>query len=63
MTDNSVTLSREQVRNIINALTGIGNLARGLAAKSGNVAELYAVMSNIAVIETTLIAMPPANSN
>jgi hypothetical protein len=60
---NSVTLSREQVQEISNALRGIGNLANGLTPKSGNVAELYAVMSNLAVIQANLAGMPRANSN
>jgi hypothetical protein len=63
MTDNSVTLSREQVREIFKALDGIGNLIKGLAPKSGNVGELYAVMSNLAVIQANLIGMPRVNSN
>ena len=63
MTDDKVTLSREQVSNIFKALGGIGNLVKGLVPKSGNPAELYAVMSNIAVIQATLTGMPRVNSN
>lgn len=62
MTGN-VTLSREQVTEISNALRGIGNLVKGLAPKSGNVSELYAIMSNIAVIQANLTGMPRVNSN
>jgi hypothetical protein len=62
MTDN-VTLNREQIGDIFKALTGIGNLVKGLVPKSGNPAELYAVMSNIAVIQTTLTGTPRVNSN
>jgi hypothetical protein len=63
MKDNNVTLSREQVGEIFKALNGIGNLLKGLAPKSGNASELYAVMSNIAVIQVNLTGMPRTNSN
>ena len=63
MMDDSVRLSREQVTEIINALRGIGNLVKGLTPKSGNAAELYAVMSNLAVIQTTIAGLPRASSN
>jgi hypothetical protein len=61
MTANNVTLSREQVSDIFKALAGIGNLLKGMVPKSGNAAELYAIMSNITVIQTTLTRR--ANSN
>jgi hypothetical protein len=54
MTGNNVTLSREQISDIFKALAGIENLLKGLVPKSGNAAELYGIMSNIAVIQTTL---------
>jgi hypothetical protein len=60
---DSVTLSHEQVRDILKAVTGIGNLLKDLAPKSGNQAVLYAVMSNIAAIQTTLAGMARVNSN
>ena len=63
MMDDSVTMSREQVREILKALYGIGNLIKGLTSKSGKAAELYAIMSNIAVIQATLTGMPRASSN
>ncbi len=63
MMDDSVNLSRAQVMEIFSALRGIGNLVKGLTPKSGNAAELYAVMSNIAVIQTNLTGMPRVNSN
>jgi hypothetical protein len=62
MTDE-VTLSRKQVKEIYNALRGIGNLMKGLAPKSGNAAELYAVMSNLAMIQANLTGMPRVSSN
>ena len=63
MAGDRLTMSREQVREILKALDGIGNLVKGLRPKSGNAAELYAIMSNIAVIQATLTGMPRANSN
>ena len=63
MTDNDVILSRKQVREIFKALIGIEHLLKGLQPKSGNAAEVYAVMSNIAVIQANLTGMPRANSN
>ena len=61
--DNSVRLSREQVTEIFNAIHGIENLVKGLTPKSGNAAELYAVMSNLAVIQTSIAGLPRASSN
>lgn len=63
MTNDEVTLSREQVSEIFKALAGIGNLVKGFVPKSGNAAELYAVMSNIAVIQMNLTGIPRTNSN
>jgi hypothetical protein len=63
MIDDSVRLTREQVTEIFNALRGIGNLVKGLTLKSGNAAELYAVISNLAVIQTTIAGLPRASSN
>jgi hypothetical protein len=63
MTDNNVTLSREQVGQIFKALNGIGNLVKNVASKPGNASEVYAIMSNIAVIQATLTGMPRVNSN
>jgi hypothetical protein len=45
------------------AVSGIGNLLKGLAPKSGNASELYAIRSNLAVIQANLSGMPPVNSN
>jgi hypothetical protein len=61
--DNNVRLSREQVADIFNAIRGIGNLVKGLTPKSGNAAELYSVVSNLAVIQTTIAGLPRASSN
>jgi hypothetical protein len=63
MTNNEVALSGEQVTDIINALRGIEHLLKGLQPKSGNAAEVYAIMSNIAVIQANLTGMPRVNSN
>lgn len=62
MTDN-VTLTRDQVSDMLKALNGISNLLKGLTPRSGNSAELYAVMSNIAVIQTALIGNASASAN
>jgi hypothetical protein len=63
MTNSSVTLSREQISEMFKALDGIGNLLKGLASKSGNASEVYAIMSNLAVIQANLTGMPRVNSN
>ena len=62
MADN-LTLSREQLAEIHNALRGIQHLLKGLQPKSRNAGEVYAVMSNLAVIEAHLSGMPPVNPN
>jgi len=63
MIDDNVRLSNNQVAEIFKALRGIGNLVKGLTPKSGNAAELYAIMSNLAVIQMNLAGMPRASSN
>jgi hypothetical protein len=63
MTDDNVTLSREQVGEIFRALAGIGNLVKNLVSTPGNAADAYAIMSNIAAIQATLTGMPRVNSN
>jgi hypothetical protein len=63
MTDNDVTLSREQVREIFNALRGIGNLMKGLVSRSANASESYAITSNLALIQATLSGRSGANPN
>jgi hypothetical protein len=60
---NSVTLSREQVDEIFKALGGIGNLLKGLASNQENVSQVYAIMSNLAVIQANLTGMPRVTSN
>ncbi len=63
MTDNNFTVSRAQASEVFKALAGIGNLVKGLASKTGNVAEAYAIMQNLAVIQANLTGMPRVNSN
>ena len=63
MTDNTFTVSREQAREIFKALGGISNLVKGLASKSGNAAEAYAIISNLAVIQVNLTGMPRVSPN
>jgi hypothetical protein len=61
--DNEVTLTHEQVREIFKALDGISNLVKNVVSKPGNAADVYAIMSNIAVIQAHLAGMPRVNSN
>jgi len=63
MADNHFTVNREQARDIFRALDGIGNLVKGLASKPGNAAEVYAIISNLAVIQANLSGMPRVSSN
>jgi hypothetical protein len=63
MTDNNFTVSREQAREIFNALNGIGELLKTLPSKPENAAVMYAIMSNLTVIQTNLTGMPRVNSN
>jgi hypothetical protein len=62
MMDN-ITVSREQVGEIFKALNGIGELLKTLPSKPENAAVMYAIMSNIAIIQTNLTGMPRVNSN
>jgi hypothetical protein len=61
--DIDVTLSREQVKEILNALHGIEQLLKRFRPKSGNAAEAYAIMSNISVIQAILSGMPRVRPN
>ena len=63
MTDNGVTLSREQVTEIFKAISGTEHLLKRLASRSGNASEVYAIMSNLSVIEASLSEMPRISSN
>ena len=63
MANNNVTLSREQVSEIFKALNGIGNLVKNVVSKPRNAAEVYAIMSNIAVIQSNLTGIPRVNLN
>jgi hypothetical protein len=62
MTD-SITVSREQATQVFKALNGIGELLKTLPSKPENEGVLYAIMSNIAVIQTNLIGIPRVSSN
>jgi hypothetical protein len=62
MTD-SITVSREQATQIFKALNGIGELLKTLPSKPENAGVMYAIMSNIAVIQTNLIGIPRVSSN
>jgi hypothetical protein len=62
MTD-TVILNREQATNIFKAIHGIGRLLKALPARPENAAVMYAIMSNLAVIQTNLVEMPRVSSN
>jgi hypothetical protein len=63
MRNNRVTLSREHVSEMFKAISGVRNLLKGLAPKSANASEIYAVMSNLAIIQANLTGTPRINSN
>jgi hypothetical protein len=56
-------VSREQARRIFKALNGIGEIVKTLSSKPENAAVMYAIMSNVAVIQTNLVEMPKVSSN
>jgi hypothetical protein len=60
---DSITMSREQARQIFKALNGIGEIVKTLSSKPENAAVMYAIMSNVAVIQTNLVEMPKVSSN
>ena len=62
MTD-SITVSREQATQIFKALNGIRELLKTLPSKPENAGLMYAIMSNIAAIQTNLIGIPRVSSN
>ena len=63
MTNSSVTLSRQQLSEMFKAISGIGNVLKGLASKPGNASEVYAIMSNLSIIQANLAKMPRVNTN
>jgi hypothetical protein len=62
MTDN-ITVSRKQAKEIFKALNGIGELLKTLPSRPENAAVMYAIMSNLTVIQTNLTGMARVNSN
>jgi hypothetical protein len=62
MTD-SITVTRERANEIFKAVNGIGELLKRLPAKPENHAVMYAIMSNLTVIQTNLAGLPRATSN
>ena len=62
MTD-SITVSREQATQIFKALNGIGELLKTLPSTPENAGVVFAIMSNVAVIQTNLIGIPRVSSN
>jgi hypothetical protein len=59
----SITVTREQATEIFKAVNGIGALLKHLPSKPENHAVIYAIMSNLAVIQTNLAGMARATSN
>jgi hypothetical protein len=60
MTDN-ITVSRELAGEIFRALNGIGKLLKMLPSKPESAAVMYAIMSNLTVIQTNLTAKQVSN--
>ena len=62
MTDN-ITVSSEQAAQIFKALNGIGELLKRLPSTPENLGVMYAIMSNLTVIQMNLTRIPRVNSN
>jgi hypothetical protein len=62
MTDD-LTVSREHATEIVKAIRGIGALLKRLPPTPENALVLYAIMSNLALIQSNLTGMPRASSN
>ena len=60
---NSITVTREQATEIFKALNGIGALLKHLPSRPENHAVMYAIISNLAVIQTNLAGAPRLTSN
>jgi hypothetical protein len=62
MTD-TIIVSRKQATEILKAVNGIGELLKTLPARPENAAVMYAMMSNLTVIQMNLTGMPRVSSN
>jgi hypothetical protein len=60
---DSIMVTRERANEIFKAVNGIGELLKRLPAKPENHAVIYAIMSNLAVIQTNLAGLNRATSN
>ena len=60
---DDITVSGEQATQIFKALNGIGELLKALPSKPENAAVMYAIMSNVAIIQSNLTGMPRVSSN
>jgi hypothetical protein len=58
---NNITVSREQAGEIFKALNGIGKLLKMLPSKPENAAVMYAIMSNLTVIQINLTGKHVSN--
>ena len=57
------TLSREQAGEIFKAINCINGILKAMPKRPENKAWMYAVMSNLAVIQTHLASSPRVTSN
>jgi hypothetical protein len=62
MTDDLI-LSREQARNTFRAINGIRELLKALRAQPESRGLMYAIVSNLAVIQMNLAGLPRVSSN
>ena len=60
---DTITVNREQTKEILQAINGIGALLKALPARPENAAVMYAIMSNLTVIRVNLTLEPRVNSN
>jgi hypothetical protein len=60
---NDIILSHEQVTQVLRALGGISELLKKLPSKPENAGVMYAIMSNVTVIQRSVSGSPRISSN
>jgi hypothetical protein len=60
---DDIRVSRNEAAEILKAVNGIGELLKRLPSKPEHAAVLYAIMSNLTVIQMNLIGIPRISSN